>query len=108
MKHIQGLCMASGIKVMFVGFQGLSASPLHVLDQLLEAALNLTLSLRGFVDVADGLCDVPVARLVDISIDLRRPASGIPTVFAVGFGGKGSALLAQKERDLREIDVPSF
>lgn len=78
--------MASCVKVMFGGIECLSASPLHVLDQFLESALDFSLRLRRFVDVADGLGGMPVACLVDIGVNLRRPAGGVPTVFTVGFG----------------------
>jgi len=58
-EHIKRLGVARRIKVVFVSFQRFFTAPLHVLYQLLEAALNLSLGLGCFVDVANGDCDMP-------------------------------------------------
>src|SRR5450755_1974688 len=108
MEHIERLSMTGGVKVVLVGFQRFFTPPFHVLYQLLKAALDFSLSLRRFIDVANCLGNVPMTRLVHIGINLSGFAGRIPTVFAIRLCRKCCALHTQKEWDSAKLSLPLF
>src|SRR5262245_33514237 len=101
MQRILNLSMTSSIKVMFIGFHRLPALfPFDVLNQLPEAALDLSFSLSGLVDLPDCHGNVPVPTLVDIHLNLYGLAGRMPEVFAKSFRTKRSPAKTQEERNL--------
>src|SRR4051794_6895403 len=82
-----------------------SLSPFHVLDQLTESSFNLSLGLGCFVDMPNCGCDIPVAALMNIDINLSHLAGWIPKIFTERLRRKWRPSSTEKQRHSTQINL---
>src|SRR6266566_8704601 len=74
-------CMAYLIEVMLVGFERVWTPPGHVAHQVFFAPLNISRLFCRFADETHFLCHEPVAKRVDVQINLEYVAEFVPVFF---------------------------
>src|SRR6266699_6427260 len=113
MQNILHLGMMNGLKVVFVGFQGIRTAPGHVANHLFFPALHLARRLGHFMDQPHHLADMPMAESVDVQINAdhlaqpfpMRDESGIPVGLAPG-GQKQGVLVTYLSKGLEKRVKP--
>src|SRR5712691_7265231 len=104
MHRILNLSVATGIEVMLIRLHGfLAAPPLHILDQLSQPSLHLSLCLRLLINGANDHGHIPVASLMDIHFNASIVAGRIPRMLTIGLGRIGSSLTTEEEGNGGEI-----